>query len=707
MRKVKIFLTTLAVAGVLFATTSCVDDSESASVTDLRGAKSAQLKALAALNQAEGEAAKIQAEAAKIQAEATKVLYEAQAEQAKAYAEYNLAQARYQDALTADKTASTAIMVAQAAEQLRIAKAQADYQEAYTAREVAYYEGLLATTLVNAEANLIAAQTQLKLAKAQGNSEISWRLDNLLGQYYNLIANTNTYKNQIVLYEIQLARYELDLVKYPYDSAAFVNNYIINTNANIRSSEKDIKGYNERIAEWQAFAQDPDASEIIEEKQAELEKLVDTLPVLYKAIAPAYSAWYDTARVIRDSIQTLLSDYENLSYGYYTIRHYQDIPGAFDTEDEWEDAAGAVFTHRGPSVNGNTAYYYSGYSTALGTDVYSQYWYGTYYWATVAYTSDSYYVDEGKYVSKEDFEYQKRNIKDDSIGAAKEVNDYTTLLYALLPKIKPAGAAEVAADALVKTTLEARNKAQDDYSKSNSKADSTKLANAGRAYNGINPINGAILDPDGGAYGAWQVAKARYVELQDSIRPLNQNIINAKNNLNYYTGQLESYYNNLELISKGPREKIWQELQDAIAVANEKYGLYWDASNAYSGASALTGTIRNEILALSELEGLLIDGSDQTYYTKRTADYIQNQIESYTKLINTAQANIDRWKIEVANAALYATGNGYIIAQLVENYKYNIGETKVWIEEAQKRIEVYETQLALVKKSIDVLLAEE
>ena len=87
--------------------TSCVDDNESASVTAIRNAKAEQLKALAALSNAQAEAAKIQAEAEaalrnaqaewqKEQTEEAKQKFAVQIEVIKAQAERDIAEAKKQ-----------------------------------------------------------------------------------------------------------------------------------------------------------------------------------------------------------------------------------------------------------------------------------------------------------------------------------------------------------------------------------------------------------------------------------------------------------------------------------------------------------------------------------------------------------------------------------------------------------------------------------
>ena len=84
-----------ALVGALAASpvfTSCVDDTESQSVTELRGAKAEQLKSIAALNNA-----KAQAEITLANAEAA--LKAAQAAQEQALADKAAAEAAYQEAL--------------------------------------------------------------------------------------------------------------------------------------------------------------------------------------------------------------------------------------------------------------------------------------------------------------------------------------------------------------------------------------------------------------------------------------------------------------------------------------------------------------------------------------------------------------------------------------------------------------------------------
>lgn len=134
---------------------SCVDDTETQSVTDVRNAKAEQLKAAADL-------ANAQAAAAKTQAEAQKALAEAQAEYQKAQAAAAKIAAEAEAAL---KQAEAAKLEAEAA----VAKAQAEKIAAEAAVELAKAEQIAAQTeaeRAQAEANLKKAQAEAEKAMA-------------------------------------------------------------------------------------------------------------------------------------------------------------------------------------------------------------------------------------------------------------------------------------------------------------------------------------------------------------------------------------------------------------------------------------------------------------------------------------------------------------------------------------------------------------
>ena len=123
----KKFLAMYALAGALVASpvfTSCVDDEVSPSVENIRNQKAEQLKALAALQNAQAEAAKITANAEAAYKAAQAAFQEAQAEAKKAEAAYQaemLKQAQEKFVIELEK------IKAQAEQEISYAKLQASW----------------------------------------------------------------------------------------------------------------------------------------------------------------------------------------------------------------------------------------------------------------------------------------------------------------------------------------------------------------------------------------------------------------------------------------------------------------------------------------------------------------------------------------------------------------------------------------------------
>ena len=197
----KNFLAIYALVGALVASpvfTSCVDDSESASVTALRGAKAEQLKSIAALNNA-----KAQAETTLAQAEAA--LKAAQAEYQNALAEAKKAETANQEEMTKQAQERFALEIAQleAQTEMYLLQYQASIQNYKNQLEDAEYNRFnqLYSRYLNELDELIDMQRQLvndknQLARLEANviSQEAWN------QYY--IKNQ---ERNIAVYEAQIA----------------------------------------------------------------------------------------------------------------------------------------------------------------------------------------------------------------------------------------------------------------------------------------------------------------------------------------------------------------------------------------------------------------------------------------------------------------------------------------------------------------------
>lgn len=161
--KQKLFL-----GALLFGTLAlggCVDDTESQSVQDVRKAKAEQLKSLAALNDAN-------AQAALITANATKAAQEAEAEYKKALAAVQEAQA----ALIAAQTESAKAAAMQALANAERAKAQA-------AADLQTIAAQLEIDLLNKKKDLLIAQQQYEEALKNNDVKKQQELEILFSDY--------------------------------------------------------------------------------------------------------------------------------------------------------------------------------------------------------------------------------------------------------------------------------------------------------------------------------------------------------------------------------------------------------------------------------------------------------------------------------------------------------------------------------------------
>lgn len=206
----KKFFAMYALVGALVASpvfTSCVDDSESASVTSLRGAKAEQLKSIAALNNA-----KAQAEATLAQAEAA--LIAAQTAQQQAIAKKEAAEAAIKELelkMKQDKFDA----------ELAAALAQAQANKLSAEKQIAYYQGEMEKSALQLEKDLIALEKQLMDAqkeladKKDAIAEAEYQeLKDLTAKYGELLMNYTVSANDILESEALIAAMEAELADW-------------------------------------------------------------------------------------------------------------------------------------------------------------------------------------------------------------------------------------------------------------------------------------------------------------------------------------------------------------------------------------------------------------------------------------------------------------------------------------------------------------
>lgn len=265
---------------------ACVDDNESASVTNVRNAKAEQLKAAAELDKAQAEAALIQANAEKLIAEA---------------------EAAYQAALTAAKEleneqAKLALQKAQATLDIEIEaakiKAEAQLQAAKAALETA-------------KANLIAALDKVDAAEKQRIQDLVVKADNVL----QLLQGARGAKLSATT---QIARLNAELVR--------VEEYVAN----------ETKRYEGYIAQQEALIAEYSKYEATVKTKEEAKKAYDEAYATYLAldkISREKNVAYEEAQQVYSDKVDLQGQYEFAQKAGGEYWQYYEVVDIFDDGD--------------------------------------------------------------------------------------------------------------------------------------------------------------------------------------------------------------------------------------------------------------------------------------------------------------------------------------------------------------------------------------
>ena len=309
MKKIKIYVSALMVLGGSFAFTSCVDDSESSSVKEIREAYANQLKA-------QSELLKAQLEADKIKGAVEVLLMEAQVEQVKSQTKLNEANAALAIAQTEGEKKKAESDQLIAAEELKSLQAKVKY-------EIEEYKYKLEQVQIVAEIEMLKLKAELDKAKNQQ--------DEVLNKAVN---DYKVYIGEVNLLKKTLAQAELNLV---YDKAVLADLKITteaNTEASIRlyndwivNLESRIANDKKRIASWNQILTNVDAAKLekeIAEKTKEYEALLIKQATLYKEYNVAQAKFANGARKDLVDFQDLVgknSTWNSMPYNmtYYSI----------------------------------------------------------------------------------------------------------------------------------------------------------------------------------------------------------------------------------------------------------------------------------------------------------------------------------------------------------------------------------------------------
>jgi len=251
---------------------SCVDDTESASVTAVRQAKAEQLKAL-------GESEKIQAEAAKIQAEAD--------------AAYKNAMAEYQKALADAKNVQTEKDRVEA--ELAIKRAQAEIERIAEENELKILQ--LKYQIQQAQNNL---QTAINNAAADKRNELTI----LFNEYRDASLKLSDDQSSLAGYKQTLSYYQADLISLQKAREQ-----------SIKWENDQIESYEEQIAEW-------------EEEIATLEKYKDDAEGAKAALVAAQEELIglNKTKELADNDKTIATDAQTeATNNFYNSVYVQNI----------------------------------------------------------------------------------------------------------------------------------------------------------------------------------------------------------------------------------------------------------------------------------------------------------------------------------------------------------------------------------------------
>ncbi|MFG6428169.1 MAG: hypothetical protein K1W14_17470 [Muribaculaceae bacterium] len=290
--KQKLFLSALLLGALTL--NSCVDDTESPSVTAVRQAKAEQIKSLADLNKAQAEAAIITANATAEAQKAQAELAKAQAEYAKAQAAYEMARAEYQKAQTETEKARAQQAMAQAEE----AMAQAQYEKQRYANLLQELAGQLEINLLRQKADMLAAQKAYQEAIQNNDDATRTRLSELFRVYREAQEAVFTANKTLAGYEINLARLKAGLDT----SAEVYANLIQSENDNITGWQEDILEAQTYIDTWKNFS------------VADAKK---DLPAVWQEVLTLDTKQKDAAKVVLDATNANNAAWKTLTGSAY------------------------------------------------------------------------------------------------------------------------------------------------------------------------------------------------------------------------------------------------------------------------------------------------------------------------------------------------------------------------------------------------------
>lgn len=274
---------------------SCVDNQESQSVTDIRDAKTEELKSQAALNNA-------QAEAAKVMANAEAALMAAEAEYQKALAEQVAAETELLEVEKQLAEVEVAIREAEleaALTELEAAKAELEATKADVQARIAASLAAKAAAEAQLEVDLAKAQAallkqQLAVFNASKNLDAAQKIDYiaLYGEYSSAVKELNKAKKKLLNMQSRLEEFKLGVMsneEWRAEQIEALNEGINSYNEQIAKYEAQIEAYNE-------FVTLP--GDELEAKAKELTAKQETIAFEQELAWTAYQTWVEKQEVV-------------------------------------------------------------------------------------------------------------------------------------------------------------------------------------------------------------------------------------------------------------------------------------------------------------------------------------------------------------------------------------------------------------------------
>ncbi|MDR0560919.1 MAG: hypothetical protein LBG92_12205 [Prevotellaceae bacterium] len=679
MKSLKDFFKLAVLAGVLFTAVSCVEDKESQSVSDLRGAKTDQIKAQTELTKAQAELAKAQAAAEAVRAEAEAELQKSQAKINEAQAERVKAEAAYQQALAkqqelensvreGSKDAEIAAKIAKAEAETAQAASHKAAAEAQLEQSINELEIIKATAAANLEQAKLAAEQQLLYIKQtvlSAKNTLNAEIQSLISNYYYLLSNINQIASdianvdqEIISTEIRIAQNKIAAVSQrKIDSINIISNY----EQGVIDYEKRLAAAEASLAFWKGFD-------------------------------------IETAKTALDAVKKELDELKNQRNSAYA--DYQKAQNTYNVAD------------REYSNYNNDVYYIKIYNDACSYCYNYQYGYQSQ--STGQYFDYQYYSNDAA-ASVNLLNQIKGAINHDILVQNNIATDAQKALDTLNPQFTALTAKISSALTALETTKAARLAAKNKFVPNKGKtADSLAYVRADSiAIDAYHQYFGGIADGntrvsgyanDYGILGNYN--GKTYPSLADQKITLENYIANANNNIENSRYRIQNYNRTLtgvdDLIAKLGNTNKLQELEDArIAADKIRIAKYTEYSDLDSKVNAKQ----------QELYGLDIIANIADFENNNYTSDLYLPISTVETRISYAESDVLYYAVglenrkstlEQAKAGLAENTFTILLAQdEAELVRLKARQETLKSEKADK-----EKQAELVKKSIDEALSE-